>query len=194
MVFFYKEDELGYNRKYEMIGGYGGFYMIKKVLASVLLFVLMTVAIVQAMEKEEKDHLPGLQIGEKAPDFELQMLTGEAVKLSDFRGKKVMLNFWATWCPPCKEEMPDMEKFYNKQKDEVIILAVNIDPQYNVEKFTKDMGVTFPILLDEKDRVNSMYQVLTIPTTYFIDENGIIRHKYLTAMSEEIMSQYMNDM
>ncbi|WP_071395055.1 peroxiredoxin family protein [Bacillus tuaregi] len=169
--------------------------MVKKVAAAVLLLAMMTVAIVQAMEKEEKpDNLPGLKVGVKAPDFELKNLAGETVKLSDFEGKKVILNFWATWCPPCKEEMPDMETFYKQAGDEVVILAVNIDPQYNVNKFVTDMGVTFPILLDEDDEVNSMYQVLSIPTTYFIDKDGVIRHKYISAMTEEIMQQYVDDM
>lgn len=169
--------------------------MVKKVAAAVLLLAMMTVAIVQAMEKEEKpDNLPGLKIGVKAPDFEVKNLAGETVKLSDFQGKKVLLNFWATWCPPCKEEMPDMENFYKQAGDDVVILAVNIDPQYDVNKFVTEMGITFPILLDEKDEVNSMYQVLTIPTTYFIDEEGIIRHKYISAMTEDIMKQYVDDM
>jgi len=169
--------------------------MVKKVAAAVLLLIMMTVAIVQAMEQEEKpDNLPGLKIGGKAPDFALKNVAGETVKLSDFQGKKVLLNFWATWCPPCKEEMPDMEKFYQSAGEDVVILAVNIDPQYNVSKFISEMGLTFPILLDEKDEVNSLYQVLTIPTTYFIDEEGIIRHKYISAMTEEIMKQYVEDM
>ena len=102
-----------------------------------------------------------------------------------------MLNFWATWCPPCKEEMPDMEKFYKENGEDVVILAVNIDPQFNVQQFVTEMGITFPILLDEKDEVNTQYQVLTVPTTYFIDEKGIIRHKYLTAMTQELMKQYI---
>ncbi|WP_394232279.1 peroxiredoxin family protein [Niallia oryzisoli] len=169
--------------------------MVKKVAAAVLLLAMMTVAIVQAMEKEEKpDNLPGLKVGVKAPDFEVKNLAGETVKLSDFQGKKVLLNFWATWCPPCKEEMPDMEKFHKSAGDDVVILAVNIDPQYDVNKFVNEMGITFPILLDEKDEVNTMYQILTIPTTYFIDEEGIIRHKYISAMTEEIMEQYVDDM
>lgn len=169
--------------------------MIKKVTAAIILIGLMTVAIVQAMEKDEKpDNLPGLGIGVKAPDFELENLEGDKVKLSDYHGKKVILNFWATWCPPCKEEMPAMEKFYQQKKADVVILAVNIDPQYNVNEFTKNMGITFPVLLDKKDEVNSTYQVLTIPTTYFIDEDGLISNKYLTAMTESIMEQYINEM
>lgn len=169
--------------------------MIKKIIAGVVLFGLLTVAIVQAMEKEEQpDNLPGLRIGVKAPDFELENLSGEKVKLSDYRGKKVILNFWATWCPPCKKEMPAMEKFYQKAGDDVEILAVNIDPQYNVKEFTDKLGITFPILLDKKDEVNSAYSVMTIPTTYFINEEGLITNKYLTSMTEDIMKEYIDAM
>lgn len=169
--------------------------MIKKIIAGVVLFGLLTVAIVQAMEKEEQpDNLPGLRIGVKAPDFELENLSGEKVKLSDYRGKKVILNFWATWCPPCKKEMPAMEKFYQKAGNDVEILAVNIDPQYNVQEFTDKLGITFPILLDKKDEVNSAYSVMTIPTTYFINEKGLITNKYLTSMTEDIMKEYIDAM
>lgn len=168
--------------------------MIKKIIAAVLLFGLMMVAIVQAMEKEEptKDNppLPGLGIGLKAPDFELKNLAGETVKLSDFEGKKVMLNFWATWCPPCKAEMPDMQKFYMEAGDEIVILAVNIDAMNDVAGFAKQMGVNFPILLDEDDQVSNTYQILSIPTTYFIDEKGVIKYKHLSAMNVEMMRKY----
>lgn len=171
--------------------------MIKKVIAGVLLFALFTVAIVQAMEKKEEekpDNLPGLKIGVKAPDFELEALSGETVKLSDLEGKKVILNFWATWCPPCKEEMPAMEEFYQKAGDDVEILAVNIDTKYDVKGFADKMGLTFPILLDKNNSVSSTYSVMTIPTTYFINEKGIITNKYLTAMTEEIMEKYIQEM
>ena len=174
--------------------------MWKKIVASVLLLALVAVVIVQAMEpekqekQEKQDNLPGLSIGLNAPDFELKTLSGENAKLSDYQGKKVMLNFWATWCAPCKEEMPDMEEFHKQYGEEIEILAVNIDPQFDVQQFVTDYGITFPILLDEKDEVNTMYQLLTIPTTYFIDEKGVIRHKYLTTMTQDIMKEYMDDM
>ncbi|WP_102275658.1 peroxiredoxin family protein [Cytobacillus massiliigabonensis] len=174
--------------------------MMKKVIAIVFLCGLMTVAIVQAMEKNTKQEqgvesiqtskLPGLEVGLKAPDFELKNLAGDTVRLSDFKGQKIMLNFWATWCPPCKKEMPDMQKFYELTKNDVVILAVNIDPEADVEGFAKKMNVHFPILLDEKDKVSSMYKILTIPTTFFIDEEGIIQHKHLSAMTIEMMKEY----
>lgn len=175
--------------------------MVKKVIAAILLLALLTVAIVQAMDKktatETKTAEPaassqssGLQVGAKAPDFELKTLAGDQVKLSNLKGKKVMLNFWATWCPPCKEEMPAMEKFYKQGHKDLVILAVNIDPQYDVKGFAHKNGITFPILLDTNDQVNEKYQILSIPTTYFIDHNGIIQNKYTGAMNLDMMKQF----
>ncbi|KON88616.1 alkyl hydroperoxide reductase [Sporosarcina globispora] len=173
--------------------------MVKKMIAaSVLLIMITAIIVVQAVEKDDVESQPvnqtGLGIGLKAPDFELNNLQGETIKLSDFKGKKVMLNFWATWCPPCKAEMPDIQKFYTQKGDEVAILAVNIDPQSDVAGFAEEMRVNFPILLDVDEKASNAYQILTIPTTYFIDEEGIIRNKYLSAMSMEIMNQYMDEM
>lgn len=141
------------------------------------------------MDQVDEDKLPGLKVGVKAPDFELVNLNGEKVKLSDFHGEKVMLNFWATWCPPCKEEIPDMEKFYAAHGDEINILAVNLDPENDVEGFLKKMNATFPVVIDEGRQAMSKYDVLTIPTTFFIDEEGIIRKKHLGAMTFEMMKE-----
>ncbi|MFT8322866.1 MAG: redoxin domain-containing protein [Bacillus sp. (in: firmicutes)] len=131
-----------------------------------------------------------IEIGKAAPNFVLKNLAGETIKLSDYRGKKVMLNFWATWCPPCKKEMPTIQKFYEENKDKVVILAVNIDGQEDVFDYVHSMNITFPILLDEKDKVNELYQIITIPTTFFIDENGIIQHKFYSAMPLAIMEEF----
>ena len=164
--------------------------MLKKIIASVALLSLITVAIVQAMDNEskgndEKDALGGLKIGAKAPNFSLKTLDGKQVELSDYKGKKVMLNFWATWCPPCKKEMPDMEKYTQQAGDDVVVLAVNIDPENDVQAFVEDNGITFTIPLDSqsaKNPVNERYKILSIPTTYFIDKEGIIRNKVISAM------------
>ncbi|MDF2040119.1 TlpA disulfide reductase family protein [Cytobacillus oceanisediminis] len=173
--------------------------MFKKMFAAAVLLIITTaIFVVQAVEKDEVESHPvnqtGLGIGLKAPDFELKNLQGETVKLSDYRGKKVMLNFWATWCPPCKAEMPDIQKFYTQKGNEVVILAVNIDPQSDVAGFAEEMRVNFPILLDVNEKASKAYQIITIPTTFFIDEEGIIRNKYLSAMSLEIMNQYIDEM
>ncbi|MCD1160935.1 redoxin domain-containing protein [Peribacillus frigoritolerans] len=176
--------------------------MLKKIIASVALLSLITVAIVQAMDNEskgndEKDALGGLEIGAKAPNFSLKTLDGKQVELSDYEGKKVMLNFWATWCPPCKKEMPDMEKYTQQAGDDVVVLAVNIDPENDVQAFVEDNGITFTIPLDSqsaKNPVNERYKILSIPTTYFIDKKGIIRNKVISAMTLKDMERNINSM
>lgn len=131
----------------------------------------------------------GLNVGEIAPDFELSTLDGETVKLSNFRGKRVMLNFWATWCPPCRVEMPDMQKFYENK--DVVILAVNLtgseSSTKNVQKFVDEFGLTFPILLDKEMAVSGRYQIQPIPTTFMIDSNGRIQNKSFGAQNYELM-------
>lgn len=179
--------------------------MGRKILVIVILFAFITVAVVQAMGKDNMDEknisegtnnsipvdsIPGPSIGLQAPDFELKTLDGQTLKLSQFRGKKVMLNFWATWCPPCKAEMPDMQTFYTEVGDKIQILAVNIDPEYDVAGFVKEMKINFPILLDENDEATNAYQILTIPTTFFIDEEGIIQNKFMGAMTIDKMREY----
>ncbi len=177
--------------------------MVKKIIAAVLLLGLLTVAIVQAVDKKSvtkenttdpaSQQSEDLKIGTKAPDFELKTLSGETVKLSSFKGKKVMLNFWATWCPPCKAEMPEMEQFYKQGNNDVVILAVNIDTENDVKGFADKNGITFPILLDKENKVNGMYQIISIPTTFFIDRNGVIKNKYTGSMKQDMMKQFTDE-
>ncbi|MDL4839671.1 peroxiredoxin family protein [Aquibacillus rhizosphaerae] len=146
-------------------------------------------------EVESTGATVGLEVGNLAPDFKLQTLNGETVKLSDFRGRRVMLNFWATWCPPCRAEMPDMEKFY--QEKDVTILAVNLTEteasMQDVHDFVEEFGLTFPILLDKKIEVATTYQIRPIPTSYMIDSNGIIRYQVFGALNYEMMvSEFEN--
>lgn len=142
-----------------------------------------------ANEDNETEVVIGLEIGNRAPDFELQTLDGEQVKLSDYRGSRVMLNFWATWCPPCRAEMPDMEKFY--QDKDVVILAVNLtETESNmkvIEDFVEEYELSFPILLDEHIEVATLYMIQPIPTSYMIDSNGIVQNKAFGALNYELM-------
>lgn len=137
----------------------------------------------------------GIEIGKSAPDFELTKLDGTNVKLSDLKGKKVILNFWATWCGPCQQEMPDMEAFYKEHKENVEILAVNYTPsekgggEEKVSNFAKEKGITFPILLDKNIDVTTAYKVITIPTSYFIDTKGVIQDKFIGPMTQKEMEK-----
>ncbi|MBG9590718.1 TlpA disulfide reductase family protein [Cytobacillus firmus] len=144
---------------------------------------------------EDPEDLPiGLEKGSLAPDFELTDMEGNPVKLSDYRGKAVLLNFWASWCPPCRAEMPHMEKLYKKYKDKKFdILAVNLtNTEKNngdAEKFVKELGLTFTIPMDVKGTVGADYNIMAYPTSYFIDSDGVIREKVLGALNEEYMEK-----
>ncbi len=140
----------------------------------------------------------GLEKGNIAPDFKLTTLKGEQVRLSDYRGKKVIINFWATWCPPCRAEMPDMQSFYEKSGEEVEVLAVNATmsekKEENVAEFVKDFGLTFPILMDTENEVNRKYSIVSIPTSYFVDTNGKVYTKFTGAMSSDYMESTIKKM
>lgn len=131
-----------------------------------------------------------------APDFTLETLDGEKLALSDFRGQKVLLNFWATWCPPCKAEMPHMQSFYEKNIDKnIAVIAVNLtsgDNRNKLAPFIDEYGLTFPILLDVTGDIGKQYESFTIPTSYFIDEQGAIVQKIVGPMDEELMENIMN--
>lgn len=141
----------------------------------------------------------GLKIGEIAPDFTLTNLEGQEISLSDFRGKKVVLNFWASWCGPCRKEMPAMQKFYEAYKDKnVEVIAVNLThferKREHVDEFVNEFGLTFPIPLDVDNEQYETYNVLTIPTTYFLDENGVIKERHLGPMTYEFMKNTIEKM
>ncbi|MNZ64481.1 Thiol-disulfide oxidoreductase ResA [compost metagenome] len=144
------------------------------------------------------DAIIGIQKGDQAPDFELTDVEGNLVQLSDFRGKKVLLNFWATWCPPCKAEMPHMQSFYKDFSDEVVVLGVNmtsIDKGMEaIQAFSEEYGLTFPIALDQEGEVMDTYQITAYPTTYVIDQEGMIHAKFVGAIDYEIMKNTVDKM
>ncbi|WP_028782891.1 redoxin domain-containing protein [Thalassobacillus devorans] len=134
----------------------------------------------------------GIQEGEHAPDFKLETVEGDTLRLSDLQGKKVFLNFWATWCPPCKKEMPEMQKFHEKFGDEVEIVAVNATTTEtsteDVRKYLEQEGYTFQVPLDKENKVSSDYQAITIPTTYFIGTDGVVQQpRQVGPMSYDFM-------
>ncbi len=109
-------------------------------------------------------------------DFELEDLDGTVVKLSSLRGNMIFLNFWATWCGPCRAEMPSMQRIYDKLKDKgFVILAVNLrEDNKPVNNFMDELGLDFTVLLDRTGKVGAQYGVRSIPTTYLIDRDGSI--------------------
>ncbi len=124
-----------------------------------------------------------LTVGKVAPDFRLPDLNDKEVRLSEFRGKVVFLNFWATWCKPCREEMPSMEVLYkNFEKDGLVILAVSIDrvtTKKDIPPFVKGLNLTFPVLVDSWGQTDKKYKLMGVPETYIIDQQGILREKII---------------
>ncbi|MCL4479316.1 MAG: TlpA family protein disulfide reductase [Deltaproteobacteria bacterium] len=118
----------------------------------------------------------GPEQNEKAPDFSLPSINNNIIKLSDYRGKVVFLNFWATWCPPCRMELPSIERLSQKLKGlPFVVLAVNVDETniQSIKQFAQDMGLTFTVLVDN-NTVSSMYRINALPTTLIIKKDGTI--------------------
>ena len=121
----------------------------------------------------------GVTVGSIAPDFTLTNLEGETITLSDLRGIPVMLNFWATWCGYCRNEMPYIQEVYEQWQDSnlVILTINNREDSSEVHQFMQENELYFPVLLDSDGNVFSKYEIRGIPTTFFIDEDGIIKEK-----------------
>ncbi len=132
------------------------------------------------------------EVGFSAPDFSLKGLDGKTVKLSNLRGKPVFINFWASWCPPCKEEIPEIQKFYEKYQGRVEVLAVNItfnDKMPDILNILQADHATYPVLLDEDNNhpVADDYQVDGIPASFFVDKDGVIRDIHVGGMNLQML-------
>lgn len=130
--------------------------------------------------------------GSPAPDFELKNLSGNTIHLSDLRGRPVIINFWATWCVPCRQEMPLIESKYEKYAKEFEVLAVNFnEPEADVQAYVNDLGLTFNVLLDPGGNIQKLYRIRGYPTTYIIDADGNIRAEHIGALSESQLDSYL---
>lgn len=137
------------------------------------------------------DHPPSPQAGFAAPDFTLETRDGETISLSDLRGQVVLINFWATWCPPCREELPVIQATY-QNSDDLAVLGVNFQEGLtNVKPFVEKEGLTFPVLLDEKGQVAAMYRTRSLPTSFFLNPDGIITAVHIGPMTANDVDNYV---
>jgi len=116
--------------------------------------------------------------GQTAPDFVLKSATGENLRLSEYRGDVVMINFWATWCGPCRQEMPLLDELYGRyQRVGFNLLGVNIDDDSRrAMAMVNELGISFPVLFDEDKKVSKLYEVEAMPLTILLDREGTVRH------------------
>ncbi|PWH15555.1 MAG: TlpA family protein disulfide reductase [Anaerolineae bacterium] len=122
--------------------------------------------------------LPAPQKGFTAPNFTLETTDGETITLAALRGQAVILNFWASWCPPCRAEMPTLQALHERYGADLVLLGINASTQDNLPKayqLIAELNLTFPILLDSSGAVVRAYRVFSLPTTFFIDRQGVIR-------------------
>ncbi|MRR57531.1 MAG: TlpA family protein disulfide reductase [Deltaproteobacteria bacterium] len=133
-----------------------------------------------------------LRVGDSPPKIALVNLNGSTVRIpDDFRGKVLILHFWTGGCSSCREEMPAMEKLYGKYgRKGLVILAVNVGQnKETVRRLAKDLGVSYPVLLDQDRKMAGSYDVIGVPRTYMIDRKGVIRYKILGSASDEMLKK-----
>jgi thiol-disulfide isomerase/thioredoxin len=117
----------------------------------------------------------GTRVGNVAHNFRLETPEGETIVLSDLRGKPVLLNFWATWCGPCRFEMPELQELHERIGDQVQVIAVDLDESADdVTEYFEDLGLTFPSVIDEGQDVANKYALFGLPSTFILDENGVV--------------------
>jgi peroxiredoxin len=161
-----------------------------KILAGVLLLLAVTLVACGGGDSSEPT---GVNKGNLASGFTLEALDGTEVSLGEYRGNVVLVNFWGTWCPPCRAEIPDIEKAYQaRQDDGFVVLGVNVEePRESVAPFVEAMGMTYPVLLDEGGQVLKMYRAIGLPMSVILDQDGVIQVRHVGVLTLEQLEDYL---
>ena len=165
------------------------------ILGGLLLGIGAGAAVLLLTRPVGRDQISRLTIGSQAPDFELDELSGGSISLSSKVGNPVVINFWASWCAPCVEEMPNIQSVFEKYPGEFDVLAVNAgETPDQIQQFVLDVGVKFPILMDQDGLVQNLYRIRGLPTTYIIDRDGVIRFQHIGLISKKNLTEYLNQL
>ena len=144
---------------------------------------------------KDRDFSLAPEVGGKAPGFELRTFSGDLESLDMYSGKPVIVNFWATWCGPCRLEMPIFQRYHDENSDDIVVMTINAgESREDIERFLNEMELDLRVLLDDEHFVESLYRVQGLPSTFFIDEEGIIRYKHLGIITEGQVQGYLEEM
>lgn len=139
---------------------------------------------IESHESPQVKNTIGLKPGQIPPKLDLETLAGDAFSDATIKGKKVAINFWASWCDPCHMEMPDVVRFAEENQDDFIVVSINVaETLKEVEPFVKQYGIDFPVLLDTTGELSEQYQVLGLPTTFFLHSDGTIASKHVGVLT-----------
>ncbi|WP_342525747.1 thiol-disulfide oxidoreductase ResA [Chryseomicrobium sp. FSL W7-1435] len=166
------------------------FYIRTAILTVLVIAIIGTIYVNVTKEKNAV-----LAVGDQAPDFQLVDMEGNVQRLSDYEGQGVFLNFWGTWCKPCAKEMPYIDKHYQVYKDQgVQTMAVNIaESDFKVNSYTKQYGMTFPVVIDRKKNVMEQYNIGPLPTTFLVSPEGEIIRIIQGEMTEQDVENFMEE-
>lgn len=155
-------------------------------------FALPKEGINNFIQQEEYSSIP-MPVEYPAPELELVTMQGDAVSLADYRGQVVLLNLWATWCPPCKEELPVLEAYYKNHRDEgfVIIGVEDGQPVEEVEAYIKTTGVTYPIWIDHEYATEIAFSAFSLPSSFVIDREGTVRLSWVGVISTAMLEKHI---
>jgi peroxiredoxin len=161
--------------------------ILNRLLSVILVFILTMGGLITSCSPSTPIPAQAPQVGKLAPDFQLPNLEGESISLRDFRGRPVLINFWATWCYYCIVEMPFLQEVYDEWSNKgLVVLAIDMGESLSrVKKFIEDYHFSFPVLLDVREEVANKYNIRPIPTTFFIDKDGVIREIKIGAFQSE---------
>jgi peroxiredoxin len=151
-------------------------------------------SLTEDQDDQQQELVSGSLINNLAPEFTLMTLDGQQIRVDEFRGRYGLINFWATWCAPCLNELPVFQSRYQSSiSDDFFILAVNAgEPRERIQVFLNDLNLAFPILLDPESEVQQMYQVKGFPVSYILDREGIIRFIHYGELTAPQLEEYLS--
>lgn len=165
---------------------------IKLIMGVLVVIAILVMVMLNSDKQSELNTGTGVTVGKKVPEFTLNTIAGQAKTIGRQQNVTV-LNFWATWCPPCREEMPELNQFYQGHKQDIDFYAINIqESQTKVNDYIHTNQLVFPVLLDRDGGIAKLFQINAIPTTVVIDKHGIIQYRKAGTVTKSELETVLN--